>query len=171
LKKTKTAPEPKATKKRKLDTMPSSEPKISETREEAHSTPSAAEVVEILKVMTVSPPFKLISPLGSELTKFLQRKEQPSAIEEKVKEQKKRRIVNVMQAIEQTPPSASAVKTTIPADAEAEAEDAAKAKDAGEAEATMSDIDRLVSYMVADVTAETNVVVEEIMATVTDEGK
>ena len=76
-----------------------------------------------------------------------------------------------MQAIEQTPPSASAVKTAIPADAEAEAEDAAKAKDAGEAEATMSDIDRLVSYMVADVTAETNVVVEEIMATVTDEGK
>jgi hypothetical protein len=71
-----------------------------------------------------------------------------------------------MQAIEQTPPSASAVKTAIPADAEAEAEDAIEAKDAGEAEATMSDIDRLVSDMVADVTAETNVAAEEIMATV-----
>jgi hypothetical protein len=166
-KKTKTTPELKATisKKRKLDTVPSYEPKIGETGEEAPSTPSAAEVAEILKVMIESPPFKLLSPLRSELTKFLQRKEQPSATKEKVKEQKKRRIVNVMQAIEQTLPSASAVKTTIPTDAEAEAEDVAEAKDAGEAEATMSDIDRLVSYMVADVTAETNMAVEEIMAT------
>jgi hypothetical protein len=173
LKKTKTAPEPKATiyKKRKLDTVPSSEPKISETGEEATSTPSAAEVAEIRKVMTESPSFKLLSTLGSELTKFLQRKEQPSATEDKVKEQKKQRIVNVMQALEQTPPSALAVKTVIPANAEAEAEDAAKAKDAGEAEATMSDIDRLVSDMVAYVTAETNVAAEEIMAIVLDEGK
>jgi hypothetical protein len=76
-----------------------------------------------------------------------------------------------MQAIEQTLPSASAVKTAIPVDAEAEAEDAAEAKDAGEAKATMPDIDRLVSDMVADVTAETNVAAEEIMATVPDEGK
>jgi hypothetical protein len=91
LKKTKTVPEPKATiyKKRKLDTVPSSEPKEGETGEEAPSTPSAAEVAKILKIMTESPPFKLLSPLGSELTKFLQRKEQPSATEEKVKEQKK----------------------------------------------------------------------------------
>jgi hypothetical protein len=165
-KKTKTTLELKATisKKRKLDTVPSYEPKIGETGEEAPSTPSAAEVAEILKVVTKSPPFKLLSPLGSELTKFLQRKEQPLATKEKVKEQKKRQIVNVMQAIEQTLPSASAVKTTIPTDAKAEAEDVAEAKDAGEAEATMSDIDRLVSYMVADVTAETNMAAEETMA-------
>ena len=68
-----------------------------------------------------------------------------------------------MEAIEQTPPSASAAKTAIPADAEA--------KDADEAETTMSDIDRLVSDMVADMTTETNMVAEEIMATVPDEGK
>jgi hypothetical protein len=131
--------------------------------------PFATEVAEILKVMTESPPFKLLSPLGSELTKFLQRKEQPSATKEK--EQNKRRIVNVIQAIEQTPPLASVVKTVIPADAEAEAEGAAEAKDAGEAETTMSDIDRLVSDIFADVTVETNVVAEETMATVPDKGK
>jgi hypothetical protein len=82
--------------------VPSSEPKIGETGEEAPSTPSVAEVAEILKVMTESPPFKLLSPLGSKLTKFLQRKEQPSTTNERVKDQKKRRIVNLMQAIEQT---------------------------------------------------------------------
>jgi hypothetical protein len=151
--------------------VPSSEPKVGKTGEEASSTPSAVEVAKILKVMTESSPFKLLSPLGSYLTKFLQRKEQPLATEEKVKEQKKRWIVNVMQAIEQTPPSASAVKTEIPADAEAEVEDATKVKDVGEAEVTMSDIDRLVSDMVADVTVEANVAAEEIMASVPDEGK
>jgi hypothetical protein len=67
--------------------VPSSEPKAGE---EAPPTPFAAEVVEILKVMTDSPPFKLLSPLGSELTKYLQKKGQPSVAEEKVKEQKKR---------------------------------------------------------------------------------
>jgi hypothetical protein len=73
LKKSKTAPEPKATisKNRKLDTTPSSEPKVDETGEEAPPMPSAAEAAKILKVMTESPPFKLLSPLGSELTKFL----------------------------------------------------------------------------------------------------
>jgi hypothetical protein len=65
LKKTKTAPKPKATisKKRKLGTTPSSGPKIDETGEEALSTPSVAEVAEILKAMTESSPFKLLSPL------------------------------------------------------------------------------------------------------------
>jgi hypothetical protein len=173
LKKSKTAPEPKATisKKQKLDTAPSSEPKVDETGEEAPLTPSAAEAAEILKVMTESPPFKLLSPLGSELTKILQRKEQPSAIEEKVKEQKKRRIVSVMESIEQTPPSASAAKVATPADAEAEAEGAVKAKDADEAETTMSDIGRLMSDVFVDVTVETNVAPEETMATVPDKGK
>jgi hypothetical protein len=92
LKKTKTTPKPKATisKKRKLDIVPSFESKVGEIGEEAPSTSSAAEVAKILKVMIESPTFMLLSPLGSELTKFLQRKEQPSAREEKVKEQKKR---------------------------------------------------------------------------------
>jgi hypothetical protein len=73
LKKTKTALELKATisKKRKLDTLPSSELKIGELGEDAPSMPFAAEVAEVLKVMIESPPFKLLSPLGSELTKFL----------------------------------------------------------------------------------------------------
>jgi hypothetical protein len=66
-----------------------------------------------------------------------------------------------MQVIEQTPSLALAVKIVIHADAEAEAGDATEAKDAGEAETTMSDIDRLVSDMVADMTTKTNVVAEE----------
>jgi hypothetical protein len=79
LKKAKSAPEPKATisKKRKLDITPSAEPKVDEIGEEAPSTLSAAEVAEILKVMTDSPHFKLLSPMGSKLIQFLQKKEQP----------------------------------------------------------------------------------------------
>jgi hypothetical protein len=77
LKKAKSAPEPKAaiSKKWKLDMNPSAESKVAEAREEAPSTPSAAEVAEILKVMTNSLPIKLLSPLGPELTKFLQKKD------------------------------------------------------------------------------------------------
>jgi hypothetical protein len=47
-------------------------------------------VVEILKVMTDSPPFKLLNPLGLELTKILHRKEMPSATKENIEGQKKR---------------------------------------------------------------------------------
>jgi hypothetical protein len=99
-KKTKSAPEPKAavSKKRKLEVP---EPKVAEAREET-PTPSAAEVAEILKVMTESLPIQLLSPLRPELTKLLQKKDQPSAIKEKTGGQKRRRIVNVMHAIERT---------------------------------------------------------------------
>jgi hypothetical protein len=83
LKKVKAAPEPKAPvpKKRKLDKIPSTEPKVDEVAEKTLSPllRSAAEVSEILKVMTESPPFKLLSPLGLELTNLLQQKENPSA--------------------------------------------------------------------------------------------
>jgi hypothetical protein len=99
--------------------------------------------------MTDSPPFKLPSPLGLELTKLLQRKETPSAIEEKIEGQKKRRIMNIMQAIEQTPLLASVMKIAIPTDAE----DAGKAE-AEELAATMSEVDRLVSDIVVDVVTE-----------------
>jgi hypothetical protein len=68
---------------------PSAEPKVVEAREEAPSTPSAAEVVEILKVMIDSLPIKLLSPLGPEMMKFLQKKDQPLAAKEKVEGQKK----------------------------------------------------------------------------------
>jgi hypothetical protein len=148
LKNPRIAQEPKIaiSKKRKLNIVPSSEP---EAKKETLSTPSAAEVAEILKVMTDSPPFKLLSPLGSELAQFLQKKGQPLATEEKLKEPKKRGIVNVMQAIEQTPPLASATTG-----AEAKAVAAIEAKDAGESKATMSDIDRIISEVVKDVTAE-----------------
>jgi hypothetical protein len=151
LKKPRTTEEPKITisKKRKLNIVPSSEP---EAEKETPSMPSAAEVVEILKVMNDSPPFKLLSPLGSELTQCLQKKVQPSATEEKVKEPKKPRIVNVMQAIERTPPSTSATTG-----AEAKAVAAMEAKDTDEAEATMSDIDKIISEVARDVTADENV--------------
>jgi hypothetical protein len=131
-----------------LNIVPSSEP---EAEKETPSTPSAAEVAEIVKVMTDSPPFRLLSPLGSELTLFVQKKGQPSAAKEKVKEPKKRRIVNVMQAVERTPPSASA---TTGAKGKAAA---MEAKDAIEAEATMLDIDRIIAEVAKDVTAYENV--------------
>jgi hypothetical protein len=154
LKKAKSAPEPKATisKKRKLDIMPSNEPKVDETGEEAPSTPSAAEVAKILKVMTDSPHFKLLSPLGSELTQFLKKKEQPSAAKEKVEGQKKRRIVNVMRDVEQTPPSSSMTKMLTAASVKDDV--VAEAKNTDEAETTMSDIDRLISDVVKYVAIE-----------------
>jgi hypothetical protein len=71
-----------------------------------------------------------------------------------------------MQAIEQTPPLASATKATITTDAEDTGE--AEAKDLA---ATMSEVDKLVSDMVVDVVAETNVTAGENMAAVPDEGK
>jgi hypothetical protein len=46
--------------------------------EETPSTPSAADIEEILKVMTESLPIKL-SLLGPHLTKLLQKKKEPSA--------------------------------------------------------------------------------------------
>jgi hypothetical protein len=117
--------------------------------------------------MAESPPFKLLSPLGLELTKLLQRTKMPSATEEKIEGQKKRRILNVMQAIEQTSPSASVTKSAIPADAE----DAGKAE-AEELASIKLKIDRLVSDVVADVVADrSSVVAEESMATVPDKGK
>jgi hypothetical protein len=64
LKKRKSSPEPKAaTSKKRKATTP--EPKVAEMEEETPSMPSAAEVEEILKVMTESLPIKLLSPLGA----------------------------------------------------------------------------------------------------------
>jgi hypothetical protein len=113
--------------------------------------------------MTDSLPIKLLSPLGPELTKFLQKKEQPSAAKEKAEGQKKRRIVNVMQAIERTPPSASVAKIVTAASVEAEVD-----AEAARLATTMSGIYKLISDMVAE---ETVVVAEESMAAVPDKGK
>jgi hypothetical protein len=142
-KKAKSAPEPKVavSKKRKLEVA---EPKVAEAREEAPSTPPAAEIAEILKVITESLPIKLLSPLGAKLAKLLQKKDQPSAIKENTESQKRRRIVNVMQAIEQTPPPASVSRMVPVASAEAEA-----TAEAANLVSTMSGNDKLISDMVA----------------------
>jgi hypothetical protein len=70
------SPEPKvvALKKRKA-TAPKQ--KATNIVEETPSTPSTADVEEILKVMTESLPIKL-SPLGPHLTKLLQKEKEPS---------------------------------------------------------------------------------------------
>jgi hypothetical protein len=155
-KKTKSAPELKAavSKKRKPERKPEvPEPKVAKAREET-PTPSAAEVAEILKVMTESLPIQLLSPLRPELTKLLQKKDQPSAIKEKTGGQKRRRIVNVMHAIERTPPPASASRmmsiASTEAETTAEAETAAEAATTAETAnlmGTMSGINKLISDM------------------------
>jgi hypothetical protein len=101
LKKKKSSPEPKVVTSKKRKTA-NPEPKTVETEEEAPSTPSAGEVEEILKVMTESLPIKLLSPLGPHLTKLLQKKDEPSEAKKAVGP-KRRRIVTVMQAIEEMP--------------------------------------------------------------------
>jgi hypothetical protein len=82
-KKRKLSPEPKiaAPKKRKAA---SPKPKTSGQEEEARATPSAAEVEEILKVMTEPLSIKL-SLLAPELTKFFQKEKEPSATESPAK--------------------------------------------------------------------------------------
>ena len=105
-KKKKSSPEPKvAVSKKRKATAP--KPKA-DLEEEIPSTPSATDAEEILKVMTESLPNKL-SPLGPELMKLLQKKKEPS-VAEKPAEPKKRRIITVIEAIEETPSSASAPK-------------------------------------------------------------
>jgi hypothetical protein len=171
-KKTKSTPEPKAavSKKRKAEAP---EPKVTEATEETPSTPPAVEIAEILKVMTESLPIKLLSPLGPELTKLLQKKDQPSVVKEKTEGQKKRRIVNVMQAVERTPPltSASRIVPVASAEATAEVETSAEATVAAEATdlaSTLSGIDKLRSDMAEEETAAT---AEKVTAAVPDKGK
>jgi hypothetical protein len=158
-----------ALRKRKAATL---EPKVTKVDEETPSTPPAAEVAEILKVMTESLPIKLLSPLGPELTKLLQKKEEPSAAK-KVDGQKKQRIGTVMEAIERTPPSASASKVAPTASAEAAAEanitaEAAAATEVANLEGTLSEIDRLILGMPIEKTATA---AEEVVALEPDKGK
>jgi hypothetical protein len=171
-KKRKTTPEPKAAAKTKRKAK-SLEPKITEAAEETPSTPPSAEITEILKVLTESLPVKLLSHLGPELMKLLQKKDEPSATKKKVDGQKKRRIVTVMQAIERTPPSASASKITPIASVEAVAEantstEAAAAAEAANLESTLSGINKMLLNMAAE---ETAVVAEKAMATMSGKGK
>jgi hypothetical protein len=101
--------------------------------------------------------------------KLLQKTDEPSATKKKADGQKKRRIVTVMQAIERTPPSASASKITPIASAEAVAEaDTSAEVVAANLESTLSGIDKILSYMAAE---ETVVAAEKVMATFPDKGK
>jgi hypothetical protein len=123
--------------------------------------------------MTESLPIKLLSPLGPELMKLLQKKDEPSATKKKANGQKKRIIGTVMQAIERTPPLVSASKITPIASAEAivEANTSAKAAAATEAtnlESTLSWIDKMLSDMAAEETAAT---AKKVMAIVHGKGK
>jgi hypothetical protein len=148
-KKKKSSPEPKVaiSKKRKATTP---KPKA-DLEEEIPSTPSATEAEEILKVMTESLPNKL-SPLGPELMKLLQRKKEPSAAK-KPAEPKKRRIITVIEAIEETPSSASAPKTAAAEAAPVEASTSeAAAAEATNLENTLSVIDEMILNMAEEET-------------------
>ena len=142
--------------------------KAADTEEETPSTPSAANVEEILKVMTEFLPMKL-SPLGSHPTKLLQKKKEPSAAK-KSAGPKKQRIITVTEAIEETPPPASASKApavesttaTKAAPTKAAISEAATAEDAN-LESTLSDIDKILLDMAAE---EVAIAAEETMATV-----
>jgi hypothetical protein len=168
LKKRKTSPKPKVatSKKRRAATL---EPKMAEIEEGAPSTPSAAEVEEILKVMTESLPVKLLSPLGPQLMKLLQKKDEPSTAKKAVR-RKKQRIVTVMQAIEETPLPASASK--IPATEVAASTEAATAEattvESTNLESTFSDIDKMLLEMAAEEAAAT---AKETLSTVPEKGK
>jgi hypothetical protein len=117
--------------------------------------------------MTESLPNKL-SPLGPELMRLLQKKKEPSAAE-KPAEPKKRRIITVIEAIEETPPSASAPKTAAAeaAPAEASTSEAAVAE-ATNLENTLTDIDEMILNMAEE---ETTAAAEETPAIVPEEGE
>jgi hypothetical protein len=164
LKKKKSSPKPKVAvpKKRKAS---AAKPKTTDIKEEVPSTPPAADVEEILKVMTESLPLKL-SPLGPQLMKLLQKKEEPAAIKKPA--EKRRRIITVIDAIEETPLSASASKTPAAEAAPTEATTAeAAAAEATNLERAFSDIDKMILNMTTEETVST---AEETLATMPGKG-
>jgi hypothetical protein len=168
IKKRKSSPEPKvvAPKKRKAAAP---KPKITEIDEETPSIPSVADVEEILKVMTESLPIKLLSPLGSHLTKLLQKKKELSAAK-KVIGPKRRMIVTVIEAIEETPPPASASKITLATEVAPTKAATAEAATVEETnlESTLSDIVRMLLDMSAE---EAAAATKGTLATVPEKGK
>jgi hypothetical protein len=173
LKRRKSSPEPKvAAPKKRKDASP--KPKTTEIEEETPSTPSATDVEEILKVMTESLPIKLC-PLGPHLTKLLQKKKEPS-VAKKSAGLKRRRIITIIEAIEETPPPASVSKitpaakgatATEAAPTEAATTEAATAKDTN-LKSTFSDIDKMLLNMAAE---EATAAAEETLAIVPEKGK
>jgi hypothetical protein len=165
LKKKKSSPEPKVAvpKKRKVA---AAKPKTTDLEEEIPSTPPAADMEEILKVMTKSLPLKL-SPLGPQLMKLLHKKEEPAAIKKSA--EKRRRIITVIDAIEETPPSASASKTPAAEAAPTEATtDEVAVAEATNLEGAFSDIDKMILDMA---TEETVATAEETLAPVPGKGE
>jgi hypothetical protein len=81
-------------------------------------------------------------------------------------EPKKRRIVTVMQVIEETPPPASASKVTPAAEVAASAE--ATITEATNLESALSDIDKVLLDLTAE---ETAAAVEEVLALAPKKGK
>jgi hypothetical protein len=170
LKKIKLNPEPKiaALKKKKVAAL---KRKTTDIEDEAPSTPPAVE--EILKVMTESLPVKL-SPLGPHLTKLFQKEKEPS-VAKKTDEPKKRRIIHVVEVVEQTPPLTSASKalaiestaTTEAAPTEAECAEAKIAEDVN-LDAALSEIDTMLLNAAAE---EAAAAAEEIPGTVAGKGK
>jgi hypothetical protein len=157
-----------ASRKRKAEVP---EPKVTEVEEETPSTPPITEVAEILKVMTISTYQAAKSSRTGTDKAFTE--EGRAFGYKKVDGQKKRRIVTVMEAIERTPPSASASKVTPIASTDATAEanisaEAATAAEAANLEGTLSGIDKLLLDKAAE---ETVAAVEEVMFTVPDKGK
>jgi hypothetical protein len=172
LKKRKLSPESKvaASKKKKTTAL---KQKTTDIGDEAPSTPLATDVEEILKVMTESLLVKL-SPLGPHLTKLFQKEKEPSTAK-KPDEPKKRRIIHVVEVIEQMPPLASASKTpaiesTATAEAgptEAESAEAETAKDVN-LDATLSEIDTMLLDAAAE---EAAAAAKEILGTMAGKGK
>jgi hypothetical protein len=107
--------------------------------------------------------------------KLLQKKEEPSAVK-KYAGPKRRRIITVMQAIEETSPLASASKTTAAAEVAASTEGATTEAATAEAttaeetnlKSTLSDIDKMLLNMAAEEAAATT---EETLATMPEKGK
>jgi hypothetical protein len=161
LKKQKTISEPKvsAPKKRKLVKISCEKMKMQDVPKQttSPSSSSATEVLEILKVMTESFPFALLSPLRLELTSLLQTREISSAAEGKNRGKKKRRMMNILEAIEQALPSASTDKVTKSTDVEA-----TTAAEDENLTTTLSEIDRLISDVVVE---------KDVTTAVSDKGK
>jgi hypothetical protein len=172
LKKRKLSPELTtiASKKRKVAAL---KQKATDIEEETPATPFATDVAEILKVMTESLPIKL-SPLAPHLTKLFQKKKEPS-IAKKAAGPKKRRIITVIEAIEETPRPASAPKApavesataTEAAPTEVATAEAEPTEDAN-LESTLSNIDKILLDMAVE---EGAIAAEEAAATVPEKEK
>jgi hypothetical protein len=169
----KLSPEPKVTAPRKrkvVSPKPASpKPKTLVREEEAPATPSAAEVEEILKVMTEPLPVKL-SRLAPELTKFFQKDKEASAAESPAKP-KKRRIIQVADVIHLTPPPTSVSKIVI---AETTGAEAAAAEATGaettEAETARAEATRAEAGTTEDSNLETTLdVIDNILLKMAEE--